>query len=146
MSPEVWDDAIPRIQAVADLLGITFEMPNEDAGPRPSPPQSWVQIEVAADQAGPMQIGYDAWEERGEVYISLMVPVGAGLRPYLVQRKQFSLAFRGINQTLTNVGLIYSDNQTFDALGQERIDGMYLRLPLIVRYTYHDQLTNPPPQ
>lgn len=145
MSPEVWDDAIPRIQAVADQLGITFEMPNEDAGPRPQPPQAWVQIEVAAESAGPMQIGFDAWEEKGEIYVSLMVPVNAGLYPFLIQRKAFSTAFRGINQTTAPAGITYSDDQTFDFLGTDRIEGMYLRLPLIVRYTFQDKLTAHPP-
>ena len=118
--------------------------PIEDPGQRPNPPKAWVQIEVAAQDAGPMQIGYDAWEENGEIIINLMVPVGAGLYPFLGQRKQFAVAFRGINQTTLN-GILYTQRQTYDYLGQERIEGMYLKLPLVVRYTFQDRLTAPPP-
>lgn len=146
MSPEVWDDAIPRIVAVAATLGLHVEMPNEDAGPRPSPPATWVDIAVAANTAGPMQIGYDAWEEHGQIFINLMVPVGAGLRDGLVQRKTFSTAFRGINYTgQIPVGLNYSDEQSMDPLGPSVDDGVYRPLTLIVRYTWQDRLTNPPP-
>jgi len=144
MSPEVWDDCIPRIQAVATQLGITVEMPNEDAGQRPSPPQTWIDIEVAAQTAGPIQIGYDAWREEGQIFIHLMVPIGQGLRPTLVQRKAFSTAFRGIN-TVTPEGLNYTDDQSMDPLGPGGDDGVYRRLTLIVRYTFDDKLTAPPP-
>ena len=144
MSPEVWDDCIPRIEAVAAQLGISMEMPNEAAGPRPTPPQTWIDVEVAAQTAGPIQIGYDAWREEGQIFIHLMVPIGQGLRPTLVQRKAFSVAFRGIN-TMTPEGLNYSDEQSMDPLGPGGDDGVYRRLTLIVRYTFDDKLTAPPP-
>ena len=79
MSPVVWRDAIPRIQAVAATLGIPVELPLEDAGPRPSPPGYWISISVAANSAGPMEIGYDAWIQDGQIFISLMCPVGSGM-------------------------------------------------------------------
>lgn len=144
MSPEVFDDCMPRIQAVATQLGITLEMPNEIAGPRPSPPQPWVDVEVAAQSAGPMQIGYDAWNEEGQIFIHVMVPIGTGMRDALVQRKAFSTAFRGINVT-TPDGLSYSDDQSMDPLGPGGDDGVYRRLTLIVRYLWQDRLTAPPP-
>ena len=148
MSPEVWHDAIPRIQAVATQLGIPFAMPNEDAGPRPKPPAPWVQIEVAAAGAGPLQIGYDAWEEKGQIFVVLMVPIGGGLLPFLEMRMTFSYAFRGINTVvgLTTPGLTYSDDQSFDPLDlSNKVEGVYLRLPLIVRYLFQTKLVAPSP-
>jgi hypothetical protein len=146
MSPEVWDDCIPRIEAVAEQLGIAVvELALEDPGPRPAPPKPWVDIEVAANTAGPMQIGYDLWVETGQIFIHLMVPRGSGMRPALVQRKAFSTAFRGINNT-TIPGLIYSDDQSMDPMGPGTDDGVYRRLTLIVRYKFEDRLvaTAPP--
>jgi hypothetical protein len=145
MKGEVWDDAIPRIQAVADQLGITFEMPNEDAGPRPSPPAPWVQIEVSAESYRPIELGGDTWEELGQIFISLMIPIGSGIRPWLDYLSAFELAFRGLKAGMTPEGLVYSENQSSDPLQWTIDDGMYRRLPLIVRYKFQDRLTTAPP-
>jgi hypothetical protein len=142
MSPEVWDDCIPRIQAVADAQGITFEMPNEPALQRPQPPQPWLDIEVASQSSVQMEIGDDAWIEEGQIYLHLMIPIGTGWRPALVMAKAFQVCFRGINKT-TPPGLVYRDNQSSDPMANKD-DGMYRRLSVIVNYKFQDKLVAPP--
>lgn len=141
MSPEVFDDCIPRIKAVGEALGIGVREPNGDFTPQPSPPATWIDIEFATNSAGPIQIGYDAWEEKGQIFIHLMVPVGTGMRDALVQCKALQVAFRGINMT-TAEGLSYSDDQSTVSGGD---DGTYRPLTLIVIYQFQDRLTAPPP-
>lgn len=138
MSPEVWDDCIPRIQAVATQLGITFEMPNEEAGQRPSPPQPWLDIEVASQSSAAIELGDDAWVEDGQIFLHLMIPIGTGWRDALVKAKAFEVAFRGINTT-TPEGLVYRDNQSSDPMANKD-DGMYRRLTVIVNYKFYDKL------
>jgi Bacteriophage related domain of unknown function len=136
VSPEVWDDALPRIQAAAASIALSVELPNEDAGPRPMPPAPWLDIEVAAQGAEPIEIGGKIWEERGQIFLHVMIPVGTGLRAGLVLRKTLSEAFRAV--TDAPAGLVYRDGQDFDPLGPGTDDGVYRRLSLVVRYIYQD--------
>jgi hypothetical protein len=107
VSPEVWDDALPRIQAAAASIALSVELPNEDAGPRPMPPAPWLDIEVAAQGAQPIEIGGKIWEERGQIFLHVMIPVGTGLRAALVLRKTLSEAFRMVTDAVA--GLVYRD-------------------------------------
>ena len=140
MSPEVWDDCIPRIQAVATQLGISFEMPNEPPGPRPTPDQTWLDIEVASQSSAAIELGDDVWMENGQIFLHLMVPIGTGWRDALVKAKAFQVAFRGINTT-TPAGLVYRDNQSSDPMANKD-DGMYRRLSVIVNYKFQDKLVD----
>jgi hypothetical protein len=142
MSPVVWDDFIPRVQAVATQLGITFEMPNEPAGARPEPSQTWLDIEVASQSSVQLELGDNAWIEYGQGYLHIMVPIGTGWRDALVKAKAFQEAFRGINTT-TPKGLVYRNDQSADPMANKD-DGMYRRLTVIVNYQYQDRLIAPP--
>lgn len=136
MSPLVWDDVLPRVVAAATAAGLIIEVPNEDAGPRPSPPAPWLDIEVAAESAAPMEMGAHIWEERGSIFLHVMIPLGTGIRDGLVARKALSVAFRDV--TGTPNGLVYRTGQSFDPMGPGSDDGVYRRLTLIIRYDYQD--------
>ena len=146
MSPEVWLASRKVIEDTARANSVHVEWPNEDNMRRPPPPAMWIAVEGAANTAGPLQIGYDAWNEHGQIFVHVMVPVGQGVLDGFTLRKVFSTAFRGINFTgQLPVGLIYMDDQSFDLLGPASEDGVYVSMTLVVRYTYQDKLTNPPP-
>lgn len=139
MSPLVWDDVLPRIVAAAAAAGLTVEIPNEDPGPRPVPPQPWLDIEVAADASNPIEMGGAIWEERGQVFLHVMIPVGTGIRDGLAYRKALSVAFRAVSGAPD--GLVYRQGQAFDPMGPGTDDGVYRRLTLIIRYDYQDITT-----
>lgn len=136
MSPVVWADCLPRILAAAATIGISVELPNEDAGPRPVPPAPWLDIEAAAETADPIELGAQIWEEHGSIFLHLMIPVGSGISDGLAMRKTFSTAFRAVSGA--PLGLVYRNGQAFDPLGPGTDDGVYRRLTLIVRYIYQD--------
>jgi hypothetical protein len=43
------------------------------------PPAPWLDIEVAARGAEPIEMGGNTWEERGQIFLHVMIPVGTGL-------------------------------------------------------------------
>jgi hypothetical protein len=139
MSPEVWADALPRIQATATGLGILVALPNEDFTGRPNPPAPWLDIEAAAESAQTLEMGGRIWEEEGSLFLHLMIPVGTGITAGLTMRKAFSVAFRAVSDAIN--GLYYRGGQAFDPLGPGSDDGVYRRLSLIVRYSFQDITT-----
>jgi hypothetical protein len=140
MSPIVWQDVLPRVQTAAAAIGLVVSLPNEDAGPRAIPPAPWLDIEVAAESAGAMEMGGRLWLERGSIFLHVMIPVGTGVLPGLTLRKALSVAFRNVQNA--PAGLIYSrEGQAFDPMGPGTDDGVYRRLTLIVRYDYQDITT-----
>lgn len=139
MSPVVWNDALPRILAAAASVNLIVELPNEEAGPRPVPPQPWLDIEVAADAAMPLEMGGAIWEEHGQIFLHVMIPVGSGILDGLTIRKALSVAFRAVSGAPN--GLVYRQGQAFDPMGPGTDDGVYRRLSLIIRYDYQDVTT-----
>jgi hypothetical protein len=100
---------------------------------------------VSSDTSGPIQLGGDTWEEHGQIFIFLMIPIGSGMRKWLDYMDAFEVAFRGLRPGMTPEGLTYSENQSSDPLQWTMDDGMYRRLPLIVRYKFQDRLIDPAP-
>lgn len=147
MSPEVWLSARALITEIAKAEGVHVEWPNEDNGKRPPPPAMWISVEAMSNTAGPLQIGYDAWHERGQIFIHVMVPIGEGVLDGFTLRKTFATAFRALNYRLDvlPVGLNFSDDQSSDLLGPATEDGMFVPMTLVIRYLYQDKLTAPPP-
>lgn len=136
MSPEVWSDVKPRLQAIATQHGVRVEWPNEALTGTDNIVATWVSIETGAESAGRIELGRDVWEEFGAVFIHVMVPAGSGIEDALALRKAFSVAFRGI--TPNTIGLNYRD-QSFDPLGPSY--GVYRHLSLTVRYEFTDILS-----
>jgi hypothetical protein len=137
MSPEVFDDFVPRVQAAATTLGIGVALPNEDASSiRPVPPAPWLDIEVSAQATTAIELGGTVWDEQGTIYLHLMIPVGVGMRDGLVMRKALATTFRGITDAA--VGLAYRNDMAMDPMGPGTDDGVYRRLSLLVRYHYQD--------
>lgn len=75
MSPEPWNDARARLEAAA--LGHPIEWPNERFV-TPSPPRPWLSVRGESYVLEPIELGHGAWEERGILYVHVMVPVGTG--------------------------------------------------------------------
>lgn len=136
MSPEVWLDARAIILDTAANYGLAVELPNEDFD-MPNPPSSWISIDLGGDASETLEIGNRWWEERGAIWVHVMVPFNSGVIDGLTWRKAFSVAFRGAVPTVE--GLYYRDH-AFDPLGAD--DGIWRRLSLIVRYEFDDILVN----
>jgi hypothetical protein len=137
MSPEVWVDALPRIVAAAASAGLPMMRPNEDPLPRPVPPAPWLDVEAAAESAAPIELGGQIWEERGIIFLHILIPVGSGLMAGLVARKALSVAFRTVTDAIP--GLYYNhDGHGFDPMGPPGDDGVYRDLTLIIRYRFQD--------
>lgn len=141
MTPEVWDDARARIDAAARALLIAVNWPNESVGERPDPPTMWIDIEAAAESSNDIEIAGTMWDEQGQIYIHLMVPVGTGVREGFRVRMLLSDAFLGV--TDGPEGLSYRNGRSFDLMGPPGDDGVYRRLTLIVRYHYQSVLVKP---
>lgn len=136
MSPEVWKDVKTLITQEAARQNLTVEWPNEMLSRNSTATASWVAVEVAAESAEAYELGGAVWDERGTIWLHIMIPMGEGIDTALAQRKAFSVAFR-LAQPIE--GLYYRDH-AFDPLGQE--DGVYRRLSLMVRYEFTD-IVNP---
>lgn len=140
MSPAVFDDFVPRVQAVAAALGISIVLPNEDSSSiRPIPPAPWLDIEVSAQASTAIELGGGVWDEQGTIWLHLMIPVGAGMRDGLVMRKALANSFRGITDAA--VGLAYRNDMAMDPMGPGSDDGVYRRLSLLIRYHFQDRTT-----
>lgn len=136
MSPEVWDDMLPRILAAAASLGLPVLMPNEDAGERPNPPAPWIDLEVSANSSETIELGGRIWNEEGTIWIHVMVPVGTGIATGLALRKGMANAFRVVPDPI--MGLVYRNEMAMDPAGPATDDGVYRPLTLLVRYHFQD--------
>lgn len=92
MSPEPWNDARARLEAAA--LGHPIEWPNERFV-TPSPPRPWLSVQADGDVLEPIEIGPGAWEERGTLYVHVMVPAGTGSTTARQIAKDVANIYRG---------------------------------------------------
>ena len=136
-SPEVWLDARPRVQAVADALGIVAAWPNE-AAQEPEPDGTgnlplWCSVEIEADASAPYEIGGSMWQEQGRLSVHVFLPTGAGIEAGLAARKAFADAFRGLPP-----GALLWDDFMFPAGGTDQAEGNWYRLSLGIGYRFTD--------
>lgn len=136
MSPEVWDDAYPRIAAVATSLGISLKRPIENPVARPHPVAMWAEIGIGGDDGESIEIGGAQWDEAGSIFIHLLIPEGSDIRVALVASQQFRNAFRGVTDAAA--GVLYRGGQSF-IMEQDETPGLYRRLTRIVRYHFQDR-------
>lgn len=141
MSPEVWGDAKPRIQAVADAQGLAVAYPNEGF----SVPERtiWLNVEFSSAADAPIEIGAQTWQEDGAIWLHIMLPNLTGIDDGLAVKDALSVAFRTAAPTLA--GLVYRGNsgspgQTLDPLDQGTDDGMFMRLTMSVRYIFQSRV------
>lgn len=142
MSPEVWGDVRPRIQAVADAQGFIVAWPNE----KPAPPNTaliWLLVEFSSAMDEPIEIGAQTWQEDGAIWLHIMLPRLTGIDAGLTIKDALSVAFRTAAPTLA--GLVYRGNagspgQTLDPLDQGADDGMFMRLTMGVRYIFQSRV------
>lgn len=140
MSPDVWNDAKPIIAATAAAVTdnnggpLLVEWPNESFSV-PDPPNAWLSIDIGGEAAEALELGGKYWEERGAIYLHLMLPMFNGVDKGLAWRKAFSVAFRA---AVPSTQGLYYDSHSFDPLGPD--DGVWRRLTLIVRYRFTDLL------
>jgi hypothetical protein len=136
MSPQVWADARPRIQAVIAAQGIAASWPNEDFT-RPDQPAIWLAVEFSSNADVPIEIGANTWQENGALLLHLMLPRGVGIDKALALKDALSVAFRGVTDAA--IGLAYREQST-DPIADGTDDGIYRRMSLWVRYAYQSQL------
>jgi hypothetical protein len=144
-SPEVWDDASARVLAVAQALSpaVPVKLPNEDFE-RPNPANYWIDLDVIGQISTPLEISGGVWEETGQIWVKIMLPISRGLRDGLVIRKAISNAFRILKQhdpadpTSLPVGLVYRNGQILDPIGLPTDDGVYSPLALAINYIWQD--------
>jgi len=139
-SPEVWTDARARIAAQADALGLAVIWPNEP-GQEPEPLDggdgslpAFLSVEIAADGGEPVELGGATWEERGTIWLSVLVPSGSGIASGLALRKALSNAFRGLDP-----GPIVYEAFSFPPGGADEGSGNWYRLTLGVSYSFTDR-------
>jgi hypothetical protein len=141
VSPEVWANAAPLIAAAAAAMvpPLPIAWPNEDPGPRPSPPAPWLDIELQAQSTYAYELGGNIWRENGTIWLHVMIPVGSGMTQGLTIRKTLSVAFRQVQGDSGLEGLYYDPDHSMDpAVGTD--DGIYRRLSLLCRYHFEDKL------
>jgi Bacteriophage related domain of unknown function len=135
MSAAVYADARARVQAVADAAGINVvAWPNEPPPDRPEPPKTWMAAGFYENGATVIEIGNSLWEERGQVMIDVMVPVGEGIADGLTLRDALKTAFRAAASL--PVGLHYGTEESYDQTGAQSEDGVYFRLTMTAAYRY----------
>jgi hypothetical protein len=139
-SPEVWADARARIEAQAAALGLSVIWPNEP-GQEPEPVDggdgslpAFLSVEIMADGGEPIELGGATWEERGTVWISVLIPSGSGIGAGLQIRKALSNAFRGLDPAALNY-----DGFSFPPGGTDEGAGNWYRLSLGVSYSFTDR-------
>jgi hypothetical protein len=135
-SPEVWQAAVPLIEAAADALGIVVAWPNEpveepeadEFGALPL----WAAVEIEADAAAPYEVGGSMWQETGRLWIHVLSPTGTGIEAGLAARKAFADAFRG-----RPPGPLLWDDFAFPSGGADE-GGNWFRLSLGIGYRWTD--------
>jgi len=138
-SPEVWADARARIAAQAESLGLPVVWPNEpQEEPEPLDGEdgtlpAFLAVEITADGEEPIELGAGAWRERGNVWIHVLIPSGAGIADGLQMRKAMANAFRGLDPA----ALVY-DGFSFPPGGTDEGAGNFYRLSLGISYSFTD--------
>jgi hypothetical protein len=136
MSPEVYADVKIIIAAEAAALGLPVQWPNIDFR-TPPPPSLWLTIDLAAESSETIELGNRQWEERGSIWLHVMISLNSGIELALAYRKSLANAFRVA--VPTTIGLYYGAH-TYDPLSPD--DGVWRRLSVAVSYRYYD--TNTP--
>ena len=137
MSPEVWGDARPRIEAAAAAQSLAVAWPNESFT-APQPPAPWLDIEFNSAADTPIEIGATTWQEDGALWLHIMLPTGSGLDTALALKDALSVAFRNVTDAVT--GLVYRGGQSTDPITDGTDDGVYVRLTLAVRYIFQSRV------
>lgn len=144
MSPDVWNDAKPRIAAAAATQSCAVQYPNE----RLDAPQNisgdgditllpFIAIDFEGIVTEPVELKGGVWQENGTIWIHVMVPVATGIDAGLAIRKAMSNAFRSVSDAA--LGVVYRDGQRIDPLGSPTDDGQYRPLSIGVNYIYYDR-------
>jgi hypothetical protein len=116
-----------------------FENEDDDSFP-PNPPEPWVDVSLTGVIYGQQSIGAsrqadNRWDERGTLYLSVVVPKGSGGSHPRWMAKQLADLFRGL--TLLSGSLEFFDSFIGQG-GPARDDGNWFVLPLQIEMRRSD--------
>lgn len=139
-SPVPWADARARITAATatgqPLAGLTVEWPNE-AFTRPDPPAPFLSVEMAGDGMGAIEMGgQGAWQERGQLFLHVLVPTGTGTTGVRAIAKALSDLFRNVS---TEANALIYERQSIGMGEPEEDDGPWWVMSVSVAWKYTDR-------
>lgn len=130
-SPTPWADVRTAIETDG-LGGVPVRWPAEPWS-LPNPPALWVAVDMAADVAGPIELGAAGWQERGYVYATIMVPNGHGTAGARTLAKRIVDLLR-----LRTPSAIVYDGASIGTADPDTDDGAWWRLQVTIDYRYQD--------
>lgn len=135
-SPEVWDDALARVQALGAAQNVrVVEVGVPDGSDDTA---MYLAIETTANSADRIEITGQVWEEEGQVWVHVTMPSSTSQRPGIVLRKAVADVFRfadGMPPGLVYLGWSAPPPDAGSTTGN------WYRLSLAVDYRYQDATT-----
>lgn len=132
-----WDDAIALLTA-ANLQYNGSAIPIQQSNMnfvQPEPPSMFLSVEMAGQSLAPIELGetHSVWEEKGQLYVHVVVPSGFGSRDARDMAKQIANIYRGLGPR----NVVWR-RATIGIGGTSDDNGSWWGLTIAVDYSYQD--------
>lgn len=94
-----WTDAKTLLTNAA--LGVPIQYPNDGTWVEPDPSAGlWLSVQMTGDVLFPIELGANAWQEEGRLFVHVMSPAGTGTEAARTLAKSVANVFRGLGPRL----------------------------------------------